>query len=121
MVGYNCGRGGVLYITFPETQSMLDGEQLFLLSRIIELRPFEFLSVKDNWMKQAFVTALQEHTTKGPFRNISFNSERSMDIGLGKHRSLDQFPFQQLKGGFSTCSPGNRPFFLLIGQLVAIP
>ena len=29
MVGYNRGRGAVLYITFPETQSMLDGEQLF--------------------------------------------------------------------------------------------
>ena len=118
MVSDNCGCGAVLYISFPETQGVFDSKQLFLLSRVIELRAFEFPSIKGDRVEQAIITTLQEHTTKGPFGGISFNPKRSMDIRLGKNWCLDQLLFQQLKGGLSASSPRNWLFLLLMQQLI---
>lgn len=73
MVGDNHGCGAVLYISFLKTQGVFDSKQLFLLSRVIELCAFEFSSIKGDWVEQAIITILQEHTIKSPFRGISFN------------------------------------------------
>ena len=64
---------------------MFNSKQLFLLSRIIKLHIFEFPSIKGNWVEQAIITTLQEHTIKGLFRGISFNPKQLMDIRLGKN------------------------------------
>ena len=68
---------------------MFDSKQLFLLSRVIELHVFKFLSIKGNQVEQAIITILQEHTTKSPFRGISFNPKQLMDIRLGKNWCLN--------------------------------
>ena len=93
---------------------MFNSKQLFLLSRVIELCAFEFLSIKGDWVEQAIITTLQEHTTKGPFGGISFNHKQLIDIRLGKNWCLNQLLFQQLKGGLSASSLRNQPFLLLM-------
>ena len=85
MISDNHGCGAILYISFPEMQGMFDSKQLFLLGRVIELHIFEFPSIKGNQVEQAIITTLQEHTTKGPFRGISFNPKQLIDIRLGKN------------------------------------